>query len=271
MNSLLTSAAALLVLALQVSLSPRATAAVPLPDHVVFGTIAIDGKPVTGANTDTVIEARRSADGPILASYRMGTSLRLGNFYYALRLPIAAVADARITDAVLGDSVIITVRNQSGTAHQVVHTVTEPGVALRLDFGASVDTNGDGVPDGWELATLGTTGANLSLDTDADGVADRGEYVAGTRPVDASDVFRLAVQNDGAVIRVSCRALRAVGTGYESRTRYYSLEFATDPVSGPWQSIENLSRIPGADQLVIYEQPADTEVPVFFRARVWLE
>ncbi|MBL9138678.1 MAG: hypothetical protein JNK85_22605 [Verrucomicrobiales bacterium] len=246
-------------------------AAVPLPDHLVYGTIALDGRPVTKANTDVIIEARRTSSGPVLATYRMGTSARLGDFYYSLRLPVVSTADAAPNQAVLGESIVITVRAAHGIAYQVLHRVTEPGVALRLDFGAGADTNSDGVPDGWEFATLGTTGGNLSNDTDGDGANDRSEYFGGTNPRNASDVFRLALQDDGALLRVSFRALRAGGTGFEGRTRYYSLETAPDAAAGPWRALENLSRIPGSDQLVVHAQPTGTNAPTFFRARVWLE
>src|SRR5262245_40101962 len=53
-------------------------AGIPLPDHLLYGTIAIGGRPVTRADTNVVIEVRRGAGGPILSSYRMGSSSRLG-------------------------------------------------------------------------------------------------------------------------------------------------------------------------------------------------
>lgn len=248
-----------------------ATAAVPLPDHLVYGTIAIDGRPVTRHDTGVTIEARRSAFGPVLASYRMGARAANGDFYYSLRVPVAAKADASPKQAALGESVVITVRTATGIAHQVTHLVTDSGVALRLDFGVGVDTNGDGVPEGWELATFGTTGADLNRDTDGDGASDRAEYFAGTNAKAAGDAFRLAVQAGGEGVQVSFRALRAAGTGWEGRNRFYALESTSDPANGPWQVVANLSRIPGDDRLVVHSQAFGTNAPPFFRARVWLE
>ena len=246
-------------------------AAVPVPDHLVYGTIAIGGRPVTRADSTVTIEARRTSNGPLLASYRMGSRSALGDFYYALRIPVANPADASQAQAVLGESLVVTVRSATGIAHQVVHRVTEPGVALRLDFGVGVDTNGDGVPEGWELANLGTSGANLNRDSDGDGAADRTEYFTGTRPTDATDVLRLALVQNGANLQVSFRALRAAGIGFEGRTRYYALESTSDPTGEGWRSVENFSRLPGNDQLVTYLEPGKTNAPGFFRVRVWLE
>src|SRR5262245_34659164 len=135
-------------------LSLVTTQAVPLPDYLIYGTIAINGRPVTKADTTITIEARRASGGPVIASYRMGATSRLCDFYYSLRVPVAATGEAAVSQAVLGESILVTVRSAGGLAHQVTNQVTEAGVALRLDFGASVDTNGDGVPDGWERATL---------------------------------------------------------------------------------------------------------------------
>jgi hypothetical protein len=96
--------ASLLAVALLCLLAlPRpASAAVPIPDHLIYGTIAIDGRPVTRADSTVTIEARRTSNGPILASYRMGSRAALGDFYYTLRIPVAQAADASPTRAALG-------------------------------------------------------------------------------------------------------------------------------------------------------------------------
>ncbi|MCW5558631.1 MAG: hypothetical protein KIT22_12465, partial [Verrucomicrobiae bacterium] len=174
--------------ALLCGLTLRAAAAVPLPDHLIYGTIAIDGRPVTRADTGTIIEARQTSSGPVIASYRMGAQSALGEFHYALRIPAAGAADATSSQAVLGGTLVITVRSGNRIAHQVSHRVDESGVAFRLDLGAGVDTNGDGVPENWELATFGTSGANLDRDSDGDGASDRAEYFAGTSALDPEDV-----------------------------------------------------------------------------------
>lgn len=268
---LATRTASLMLLGSLGCLFGLAQAGVPLPDHMLYGTIAIDGRPVTKADTTVVVEARRSPGGPVVASYRMGSLARLGDYYYSLRLPVASASDATPTQAILGESITLTVRSASRVAFQLRHDVTEPGVALRLDFGAGIDTDGDGVPEGWELANLGASSGNLDRDTDGDGAADRTEYFAGTKPTDATDVLRLALVQEGANLQVSFRALRAAGTGFEGRTRYYALQSTTDPAGGQWLPVENFSRVPGNDQLLTYVESGNSRESTFFRVRVWLE
>ena len=63
-------------------------AGLPLPDHIMYGTITISNQPVTSANTDVTVEARSSSNGPLVASYAMGSAARLGTYYYELRFQL---------------------------------------------------------------------------------------------------------------------------------------------------------------------------------------
>src|SRR5207244_1459286 len=55
------------------------------------------------------------------------------------------------------------------------------------------DTDGDGLPDEWELAhhLNPTDSADASLDSDGDGVGNADEYLAGTDPLDAENYFQI--------------------------------------------------------------------------------
>ncbi len=246
-------------------------AAVPLPDHLLYGTLALNGRPVTSTQTNVWVEARRAVGGPVIASYRMGSSRRLGDHYYALRIPVGEAGNETSPVAQPGENLLVTVRDAGVIHHRATHPLAEPAAVLRLDFGATLDADGDGVPDGWELVELGTAGGLADGDSDGDGLRDSEEYASGTRPRDPNDVFRLATQIDADQVSVSFRALAALGVGFEGRTRFYALEATTDPAAGAWQVVENQSRIPGTGQLVVYAEPSDPENPRFFRARVWLE
>ncbi len=58
------------------------------------------------------------------------------------------------------------------------------------------DQNGDGLPDDWQQAHFGNDPSLWPLpgvDTDGDGVSNRNEFLAGTSPVDASEVLKVTV------------------------------------------------------------------------------
>ena len=65
-------------------------ATVTEPDNLIYGNITLNNVLVTAARTDVVVEARRTTNGPAIASYRMGSDPAAGNFY-TLRLAIESV------------------------------------------------------------------------------------------------------------------------------------------------------------------------------------
>ncbi len=82
-------------------------------------------------------------------------------------------------------------------------TVGEPAGVLVVDFSVGEDTDGDGIPDAWELWQLSEMGVDASLfnldtlgngDFDNDGMSDYDEYLAGTFAFLANDSLTLKIE-----------------------------------------------------------------------------
>jgi hypothetical protein len=240
----------------------------PIPDAIIYGTVAIQNRAVTNApaSTNVVIRAQRISDGQVLASYAMGSSSSQGPLLYVLRIPMEDAPASSPQLSQPGDLFVITVTKLGTVQFTTTNIPSTSGTALRLDFGASVDTDGDGIPDAWELAHVGT------LDSDGDGVPDVAKFTAGTNPNDPNDVFRLAIQMlTNGNMEVSFLARLAQGQDYVGLTRYYALESTTDLASSNWVAVPGYERLAGANQVVAYASGATAAAPTFFRGRVWLE
>jgi hypothetical protein len=79
------------------------------------------------------------------------------------------------------------------------------------------DTDGDGLPDSWEMERFGSLNATASADADGDGTTNMMEYLAGTNPLSVASVFRPTTQTaDGKLVltvpTVSNRSYRVWGT-----------------------------------------------------------
>jgi hypothetical protein len=244
-------------------------AEIPEPDNVVYGTITLDNGAVTAARTDVVVEARRLINAPAIARYRMGDNPQVGNFY-SLRLKLESVAPLLDPEASAGGaSLLILVTDATGVRAQTSYTIGERGQLQRLDFGAAVpDSDGDGLPDAWELLHFG----NLNSSAGALGANNRSaldNYIAGTNPGDTNSLFRLTPTRTGDIKLVSFFAAAAQGVGYEGRQRYFALESSTNP-AGAWIIVSTASNILGNNQNVSFQIP-NTPTPAFYRGRVWLQ
>lgn len=211
----------LALLAMLLLAAPSASAGLREPDAVIWGSIYIANAQVTAANTDVVVEARRTAFGPPIASYRMGAQANAGN-YYSLRLAMESGAPLDNPNSVIaGDAIVLVARDASGDIDSKAFTVGTRGSVTRVDFG-SLDTDSDGMLDNWESQYFGVTGADPNADPDNDLASNLREFLEGTNPLEADSLH--PADRDPANSRITINEVTAYGLAWKT-----SATWATGP------------------------------------------
>jgi len=105
------------------------------------------------------------------------------------------------------------------------------------------DSDGDGIPDWWELwHNLNPNNpTDAALDSDGDGVSNLNEYLAGTDPRDAADYFHIASITAGANCIMSFQS---------ALNRLYTLESRTNLAVGSWTVVSGQVDIAGNADLL---------------------
>lgn len=250
-----------------------ASAEIPEPDNIIYGAIARNGLPVSAADTDVVVEARRNSDGAVVASYRMGDSTRSGN-NFTLRVPLEVFTPVLDPLASLtGTPMTIVASDLGGVIAEVPFTLAGRGQFHQLNLGQlpGADSDGDGLLDDWEILWFGNLLQTGTTDWDGDGATDGYEYLAGTDPKNANSRFRLSIDRTGPTGKeVSFVAQAAAGTGYAGKVRTYTLEWSTSLDVNNWTPLAGYIGVTGNGQTVRYPVPADGPATVFYRAVIQL-
>ncbi len=207
-----------------------ATAFPPAPAVVVYGIARNEsGGVISGENAFIIF---RSGDNVLARRSLRGDSESGENYRTLLPLDMdgrSGSYKSEVLDGALPFTVEIEIGNQ--TFYPIESLIglavpQGPGSVIRYDFSLGSDSDGDMIPDEWELWQLLQGGITpdseaYSLDTlslngdfDNDGLTDREEYLAGTFAFGGFDLFQINILNRLPNGDLECAFLAVAGRTY---------------------------------------------------------
>lgn len=200
-----------LALAAFLALPQMALAFPPAPHHLIYGTVRDQyGTPIMTDQAQIVLETPTGVQ--LMTTVVPGIAFDQ-NFELEVPMDAGLTPDPYEPDALMtGASFVMYVVLGQTTNVPIqmagnLPVLGQPGQQTRIDLTLGEDSNGDGIPDAWELAFLASIGSNLGLANltagmhlTPDGLTLLEEFLSGTYPFDPQQPFVLAVVsfNNGA-------------------------------------------------------------------------
>lgn len=93
----------------------------------------------------------------------------------------------------------------------------DTSLLYRVNAASQEDSDGDGLDDGWEhyFGLNPLLAGDAELDLDKDGMPNRDEFIAGSRPVDVSDYFHITAHAENVTNGVDVRWAAVTGRQYQ--------------------------------------------------------
>lgn len=205
---------------------------------IAFATTnALTGAPVAGDFMDVFVYDR-ILKTTTLASERLNPAERFGGASGPLLSADGRVLvfDSSAADLVAND------RNLSGDVF--------------LHRSTAIDSDNDGLEDGWEILQFGNLNATANADTDSDGISNRDEFRAGTDPNSAASKFVVTTDVNGEDASLVLTTPATIG-------RAYQLQHRANLSAGEWQNVGS-AQVAFSDE-VTFEVPMTLQGNGFFR------
>jgi hypothetical protein len=133
--------------------------------------------------------------------------------------------------------------------------------SVTTDTDVLPDSDGDGMPDNWEVLNglSPNDSSDAVLDTDGDGFSNVQEYIAGTNPNDPNSIWTANVALSGADVVVSFQS--AVSATYR-------VEYIDDLTNGSWMPL--IDNVAGTGTVISETDPnaGGSPAPRFYRVLV---